>query len=288
VVQTLQSPSLFNMRSFTAAILVLMACAVYAQMDEAISFPPPPAMEEEQAAFVEADAEAAGNWDNASELENWEGRSRNSALILKSANGNGGGGKKGDTSNKKGLTAFDAFDWKKIPTDKQLPGDVVRLRHAPGAVPPLNEEALPKNLLPPAGCSDPNQTNDVKLWNTLTTKLKHAKTTGIKYQKWLKAADLAFKKVKAQIKLTKKNFGLIQKAIKGMTHQRRQIVKRLKAAKLKRDLEVAQKKMKELNAYGKILGRTKSSLAEGFSSMNKRVKVLKTGMKSLQKFGEDA
>jgi len=275
------------MRAVTACLVVMMACAAYAQLD-AINLPAPPSLEEAEPAFVEQEAEVESpeSWNGSAELQDWEGRSRNSALILKSASGNGGGGKA--KTDKNGLSAFDVFDWKKIPTDKQLPGDVVRLRHAPGAVPPLNDEALPKNLLPPAGCSDPNQTNDVKLWNTLTTKIAHAKVTGIKYQKWLKAADVAFKKVKLQIKLTKKNHGLIQKAIKGMSHQRRQIVKRLKAAKLKRDLEVAQTKMKQLNAYGKVLGRTKSSLVEGFGSMNKRVKFLKRGMKDLRKFGEDA
>jgi len=274
------------MRAVTALLLVMMAGVAYAQLD-AINLPAPPSLEEAEPSLIEQESEVESPemWNGSAELEDWEGRSRNSALILKSASGNGKGGSKLD---KNGLSAFDVFDWKKIPTDKQLPGDVVRLRHAPGAVPPLNNDALPKNLLPPAGCTDPNQTNDVKLWNTLTTKIAHAKTTGIKYQKWLKAADLAFKKVKAQIKLTKKNHGLIQKAIKGMTHQRRQIVKRLKAAKLKRDLEEAQKKMKQLNAYGKVLGRTKSSLVEGFGSMNKRVKFLKRGMKDLRKFGEDA
>jgi len=273
------------MRTVTALLLVMMVSAALAQF---VNLPPPPSMEDEESpAFVETDAESENTgepWTGEQELENWEGRNRNSALIVKKAKQ----GNKKKAADASGLSAFDAFDWKKIPTDKQLPGDVVRLRHAPGAVPPLNEEVLPKSILPPPGCSDPNQLNDVKLWNTLTTKIKHAKVTGLKYTKWLKAADLAFKKVKAQIKLTKKNFGLIQKAVRGMTHQRRQIVKRLKAAKLKRDLEAAQAKMKQLNAYGKVLGRTKSSLVEGFGTMNRRVKVLKSGMKELTKTGNDA
>ncbi len=224
-------------------------------------------------------------WNGSPELENWEGRSRNSALSEVSSKA---GGKKAAAKIAGNLQAFDSLDWKKIPTDKQLPGDVVRLRHAPGAVPPLNEEVLPKSLLPPPGCKDANSINDVKLWNQLTSKIKHAKVTGIKYAKWLKAADVAFKKVKAQIKLTKKNHNLIKKAVAGMAHQRRQIVKRLKAAKLKVDLQTAEAKMKKLNAYGKILGRTKSSLVEGKSSMTQRVKHIKSGIKSLQTFGNDA
>lgn len=245
-------------------------------------------MDLEGASFVESqtEAEATAQWDGTPELEDWEGRSRNSALA--EAGSKAGGKGKQKATNAAGLSAFDSIDWTKIPTDKQLPGDVVRLRHAPGAVPPLNEEVLPKSLLPPPGCKDANQVNDVKLWNTLTTKLKAAKQTGVKYQKWIKGADIAYKKIKAQIKLTKKNYGLITKAIKGMTHQRRQIVKRLKAAKLKADLKVAQAKMKKLNAYGKVLGRTKSSLVEGHSSMNRRVKLIKRSIKDLRTFGKDA
>jgi hypothetical protein len=273
------------MRVSAVLLLALMACVAFAQFDGALNLPPPPSFEADQASLVEAGAEAA-DWSGSPELENWEGRSRNSALSEVAAKA---GGKKQQVNVNKGdLSAFDSLDWKKIPTDKQLPGDVVRLRHAPGAVPPLNEEVLPQSLLPPPGCKDANSLNDVKLWNQLTTKIKQAKVTGVKYAKWLKAADVAFKKVKAQIKLTKKNHGLIKKAVAGMIHQRRQIVKRLKASKLKIDLVAAEAKMKKLNAYGKVLGRTKSSLVEGKSSMTRRVKQLKGGIKSLQTFGNDA
>src|SRR5690606_33104339 len=98
------------------------------------------------------------------------------------------------------------------------------------------EEVLPRHLLPPKDCKDPNHVNDVKLWRKLTKKIRLTKLTAAKYKRWLKAAKIALAKVRAQIALTHKNSKIVNRAIKGMIEQRRQIVKRLKSYKLKRDL----------------------------------------------------
>jgi len=183
--------------------------------------------------------------------------------------------------------AFDVADFKNMPTDKQLPGEIVRLRYAPGALPDLSEEALPRELLPPPNCPDEDAKNDVKLWNMITSKIGDTKASIVKYDKWLKGADLALKKVKKQVSLTKKNRAIIDNAIKTMTQQRRDIVKRLKTKKLTRELEAAEVKMKELQEYGAKLGATKSSLVEGTTTMKRRVGLLMDGMKELRSFGVD-
>lgn len=100
-------------------------------------------------------------------------------------------------------------------------------------------------------------------------------------------ADLAIKKVKKQISLTKKNKALIVNAIKAMTKQRRDVVKRLKTKKLTRDLEQAETKMKQLQEYGAKLGATKMSLVQGTTTMKRRVGVLSDGIKQLRQFGAD-
>jgi len=183
--------------------------------------------------------------------------------------------------------AFDVADLKNLPTDKQLPGDVVRLAYAPGALPDLSEEVLPQELLPPPDCPDEDARNDVKLWNLLTSKISGTKASVVKYKKWLKGADLAIKKVRKQISLTKKNKALIDNAIKAMGKQRREIVKRLKTKKLTRDLEQAETKMKQLQEYGAKLGATKMSLVQGNTQMKRRVGVLADGIKQLRSYGVD-
>lgn len=184
--------------------------------------------------------------------------------------------------------AFDSVEFGNLPNDKQLPGDIVRLRNAPGAVPLLNEEVLPKSLLPPKGCNDPNHVNDIKLWKSLTKKLQNAKSTLAKYKRWSAVANVAIKKVATQVQQTTRNTNVVSKAILGMNFQRRQVVKRLKSYKLKNELESATKKMEELNEYGRVLGATKESLVEGNSDMLRKVRFLKRGMKDLQTFGEDS
>jgi hypothetical protein len=183
--------------------------------------------------------------------------------------------------------AFDTADYDNLPTDKQLDGDVVRLRYAPGATPDMSEESLPKGLLPPPGCTDSEAINDIKLWNVLTSKITSTKQSVVKYAKWLKAADASLKKVKSQVSMTKKNKGTIEAAIKNMIRQRREIVKRLKTKKLKRDLDVAEEKMKQLKEYGAKLGATKASLVEGTTSMKREVGTLERGVDELRKFGVD-
>jgi hypothetical protein len=210
------------------------------------------------------DADLAAMGDNSEEID-----SRNSAL---------------STAEE----PFDDMDWLNVPTDKQLPGDLVRLRHAPGAVPLLNEEILPRNLLPNANCKDPNHVNDVRLWKTITKKLRSAKTSLAKYKKWTAAAQAALKRVGAQIRQTTKNSMVLNKAIRGMTHQRRQVIKRLKAYRLKNDLDMAQKKMEQLTEYGNQLAVARAKATGGNEDMIGKIKLLKKGMQDLKTAGQDA
>jgi len=220
-------------------------------------------------------------------MEDLEGRTRNSAFSLsEGAAAQAAAAQAAGKAGKLDIGTFDSADFANLPSDKQLPGDVVRIRNAPGAVPNLNEDVLPQVLI--EKCKSPDAINDIKLWNKLTAKIKTAKATKKKYDKWLKVAQMALKKLEGQITTTKINQNTINRAIDGMSHQRRQIVKRLKSIKLKADLEAAKKKMKKLNAYGKILGRTQSSLVQGKEQMSRRVKTLKKGIKHLQTFGQDA
>lgn len=283
-----------KMRTVIALFVLLVVFAVCATSTEidfnAVNIPAPPSflesgMEVDAEAGIDAQAHTEVEADIAAMFESDLNSLTDDSNSLASSNANlaGAAGKAKAVAG-----AFDSIEFANMPNDKQLPGDIVRLRNAPGAVPLLNEEVLPKSLLPPKGCSDPNHVNDVKLWKSLTKKLQGAKSTLVKYKKWSAVADLAIKKVAAQVQQTTRNTNVVSKAIMGMNFQRRQVVKRLKSYKLKNELEKASKKMEELNEYGRVLGATKQSLVEGNSEMLRKVRFLKRGMKDLQTFGEDS
>ena len=180
------------------------------------------------------------------------------------------------------------YDFSTIPHDRQLDGNVAELDNAPGFVPAMNEEVLPGSLIPPPTSKDANSINDVKLWKILTDKIKAAQATKGKYEKWLKTASKASSKVKSHIKLTARNEKMIHKAIKGMTHERRQIVTRIKAAKLKRDLKKATEKLHKIDEFGTRLSTTAMKLRSGETSMQKRVKLLKVSLHDLRHKADDA
>jgi len=233
-----------------------VAVAVAMAQFEALSLPPPPSFEGEQASFVESETEAVP-------LPNF--------------------------AEAEAIQRMDAsYDFSTIPTDKQVTGNVAELINAPGFVKAMSEERLPGSLLPPDSSKDANAINDVALWKTLTTKIHKAKATGVKYNKWLKQAGVAHKKVKGQLKLTNRNHKLIQKAIKGMTHERRQIVNKIKAAKLDRDLKTARKKLKKLDNYGVRITTEFTKLRSGEKAMGRRVKLIKNSMTDLQVLNHDA
>jgi len=237
--------------------LLLVALAIAAaQQLEGLSLPPPPAFEEEQPSFVESETEAVP-------LPNFA---------------------EADTT-----VRMDArYDFSTIPTDKQVDGNVAELVNAPGFVQAMSEEALPGSLLPPSTSKDANAINDVALWKTLTGKIAKGKATSAKYGKWLKQATGAQKKVKGQLKLTNRNHKLIQKAIKGMTHERRQIVNKIKAAKLDRDLKAAKEKLKKLDTYGVRISTEFTKLRSGEKAMGTRVKLIKNSMHDLRTLNHDA
>jgi hypothetical protein len=244
------------MQRVAVLLVVLMACAALAQF-EAITLPPPPGMGvAESSSFVEGEALASPDANFA----------ESGANVRMGA----------------------SYDFSTIPHDRQIDGNVAELINAPGFVPAMNEEVLPGSLIPPAGSKDANSLNDVKLWKILTTKIKSAQATKHKYGKWLKTAAKASKKVKSQIKLTGRNEKNIHKAIKGMTHERRQIVNRIKSAKLKRDLKKAQEKLTKMDEFGTRLSTTAGQLTSGKNTMQKRVKMLKGSLKDLRTIAADA
>ena len=128
----------------------------------------------------------------------------------------------------------------------------------------------------------------MKLWKTITKKLRSAKTTLAKYKKWTATANAALKRVSAQVRQTTKNSQVLNKAIRGMSSQRRQIVKRLKAYKLQAELAKAQKKMEQLTEYGNQLAVARVQATGGNEDMISKIKLLKKGMQDLKSAGGDA
>jgi len=182
-----------------------------------------------------------------------------------------------------------AFGSAGMPTDKQLPGDVVQLKHAPGAAPVSDEEKIPKTLLLGADekTDDPNYKHDIELWGKITKAIKLAKKKIPPFRKWNTAAVLAVRRIKAQLDQTKKNTQIMNDVMEELMKKRRKSVTKLKEWKLKADLEVAEKEMKAAEALGSEIVKQHTLLAPDAEELARKVRTLERGLKELRVAGQD-
>jgi len=182
-----------------------------------------------------------------------------------------------------------AFGSAGMPTDKQLPGDVVQLKHAPGAAPVSDEEKIPKTLLLGADekTDDPNYKHDIELWGKITKAIKLAKKKIPPFRKWNTAAVLAVRRIKAQLDQTKKNTQIMNDVMEELMKKRRKSVMKLKEWKLKADLEVAEKEMKAAEALGSEIVKQHTLLAPDAEELARKVRTLERGLKELRVAGQD-
>jgi len=190
---------------------------------------------------VDAEAEAEAEAEIAP-FNDWETATRNADLKRRTRPVFKTGGK------------FDSLDWGNIPSADTMPGSLVRLTNAPGAMPAFSEDILPKSLFPSKKCPNPSQAAEVKAWAKLTQRIKRGKATIIKYTKWATAARAALKKIATQARTTKNNVKSLNQAIRGMKYQRKQLVKRLKSYKLKAQLDRAAQRMMEIQGISRQIG----------------------------------
>lgn len=176
-----------------------------------------------------------------------------------------------------------------LPTDKALPGSLVNLKHAPGAVPGADESTIPDGLLlgEDEATNDPNYEHDILLWDEISAKIKDATAKIETYKVWNKNAVLAVRRIKNQLAQTRKNEKIMKNALHQLRHQRRHSVHKLKEFRLQNDLKMAQKEMDDLMQFETQMIKAKNQVIPGAEDLARRVRTLQSGLSELRAAGAD-